>query len=374
MTTPTANRAVSALEDRAEQRLKAAMQQALEALDNSAAYEGFPSVRRAAAALRAALAEQQGEAASDTTFCWLVEEFGPDGNSTGRYMLDMGSLAITHDVYAARRLRREQSAGFRALDMKERHGGDWRPVEHGFSAAPQPPAQQSADPVAPLQVFGVIDPDYARVFTVARVIAWSYGYACLAHGSFTRDLDLLLVPWTETAQADDIDYFAPRIADAAGLAVSPNPPTIRPHGRKTWTLLFPGFADPRWVDLSVLAAPPQRQPLTDERIDAIADLVVKGMPDGIQGFMKEWGWRQFARALLEVCDGHCRQVATEPDPALLESMALRYRHDFGLVRNTDSPIGGGVTPEEREAILRQMRQLWEEVVGLGFYRPGGSKP
>lgn len=83
----------------------------------------------------------QAEAASDSApdsagfvYCWLVEEFGLDGNSTGRYMLDMGSLSITYDVYAARRLRREQSAGFRALDMMERHGGDWRPVEHGFAA------------------------------------------------------------------------------------------------------------------------------------------------------------------------------------------------------------------------------------------------
>lgn len=102
------------------------------------------------------------------------------------------------------------------------------------------------------QAFGIIDPDYARVFTVARILAWQYGFACLAHGSFTRDLDLLLVPWNESAQADDVDYFAPRIADAAGLKVSPHQPSIRPHGRKTWTLLFPGFADPRWVDLSVL--------------------------------------------------------------------------------------------------------------------------
>lgn len=42
-------------------------------------------------------------------------------------------------------------------------------------------------------------------------------------------------------------------------------------------------------------------PLTDERIDYIADVVVKGMPDGIQGFMRSWGWRQFARAILEDC-------------------------------------------------------------------------
>lgn len=54
-----------------------------------------------------------------------------------------------------------------------------------------------------------------------------------------------------------------------------------------------------------LATPSQQedgQPvaMTDERIDHIADLTVKGMPDGIQGFMKEWGWRQFARNLAEI--------------------------------------------------------------------------
>jgi hypothetical protein len=42
-------------------------------------------------------------------------------------------------------------------------------------------------------------------------------------------------------------------------------------------------------------------PLSDERIDHIAELVIKGMPDGIRGFCKVWGWQQFARALLEVC-------------------------------------------------------------------------
>ena len=40
---------------------------------------------------------------------------------------------------------------------------------------------------------------------------------------------------------------------------------------------------------------PKREPLTDERIDAIAD----AMPGGLEGFMKGWGWRQFARAVLE---------------------------------------------------------------------------
>ena len=40
---------------------------------------------------------------------------------------------------------------------------------------------------------------------------------------------------------------------------------------------------------------PKREPLTDEQIDAIAD----AMPGGLKGFMKGWGWRQFARAVLE---------------------------------------------------------------------------
>lgn len=123
------------------------------------------------------------------------------------------------------------------------------------------------------QAFGIIDPDYARVFTQARIIAWQYGYACLAHGSFTRDLDLLLVPWTDAAQANDVDYFAPRIADAAGLKVSGHPPSVRAHGRKTWTLIFPGFADPRWVDLSVLtpnvgAKLPHAEKYAPERAEA----------------------------------------------------------------------------------------------------------
>ncbi|KFJ08708.1 hypothetical protein DR66_6069 [Delftia acidovorans] len=37
-------------------------------------------------------------------------------------------------------------------------------------------------------------------------------------------------------------------------------------------------------------------PLSDEQIDAIAD----GMPRGLAGFMKTWGWRQFARKILDL--------------------------------------------------------------------------
>jgi len=98
--------------------------------------------------------------------------------------------------------------------------------------------------------YGIIDPDYARVFTIARVIAWNEGYALAMHGSFTRDLDLLAVPWQE--HASDPEKLIKRIEDACGLRLHGHPPGVKPHGRLAWTLLFPEFGDPRWVDISVM--------------------------------------------------------------------------------------------------------------------------
>ena len=66
--------------------------------------------------------------------------------------------------------------------------------------------------------------------------------------------------------------------------------------------------------------------------------------------------------LIEAWNRRSRETSrtfgqVQPDPDLLDSMAMRYRHDFGLL---DS--------KHQAAILSTMRQLWEEVVGLGFYR------
>jgi hypothetical protein len=51
------------------------------------------------------------------------------------------------------------------------------------------------------------------------------------------------------------------------------------------------------------------------------------------------------------------ELRTHKDPKLIESMALRYRHDFGLITDEN----------EKNIIRNKMCQLWEEVVGLGFY-------
>ncbi len=110
-------------------------------------------------------------------------------------------------------------------------------------------------PQALSRAYGVIDPDYARIFTIARCLAWAEGYALAMHGSFTRDLDLIAVPWA--ARACDPEHLAKRIESAAGLKITVPPKNDKPHNRLVWTMTFPEFGDPRFVDLSII--PPQHE-------------------------------------------------------------------------------------------------------------------
>lgn len=99
------------------------------------------------------------------------------------------------------------------------------------------------------------DPDYARYYTIIRVVAWQYGYAIGLHGSCTRDLDLIAVPWTE--KCCDAETLIERFCYFTDLEKQDHNPTIKPHGRLAWSLLFPGHKDPRWIDISVM---PKAQP------------------------------------------------------------------------------------------------------------------
>ena len=89
---------------------------------------------------------------------------------------------------------------------------------------------------------------------MARCLAWQEGYALCMHGSFTRDLDLLAVPWAD--KACEPEHLVRRIADATGLRETGHPPSKKPHGRLAWTLIFRQFADPRFVDVSVMPRSP----------------------------------------------------------------------------------------------------------------------
>jgi hypothetical protein len=67
-------------------------------------------------------------------------------------------------------------------------------------------------------------------------------------------------------------------------------------------------------------------------------------------------------------------IPTAPPRELLVSMAMRLYHDFGIDRDpeTDGAIYGGWSPAEREAVLIEMAQLYEEVAGKGFYQWDGE--
>jgi len=64
-----------------------------------------------------------------------------------------------------------------------------------------------------------------------------------------------------------------------------------------------------------------------------------------------------------------RLVPVDPPPGLLVSMAMRLHHDFGVDARAMGVIKTGWTDAERAALLGDMRKLYEEVVGLGFYHP-----
>lgn len=98
--------------------------------------------------------------------------------------------------------------------------------------------------------YGIMDPDYARFVSKARCIARSEGYAIAVHGSMTRDLDVIAIPWVEKPNSSP-SQLAHQIAGRTGLTLHPEI-QLREHGRIACTMLFPESGDPRFVDFSVM--------------------------------------------------------------------------------------------------------------------------
>lgn len=84
------------------------------------------------------------------------------------------------------------------------------------------------------------------------------------------------------------------------------------------------------------------------------------------------------KLIHKLSKGKWRLVSTSPSVYLLNSMAERYDHSFFCIVpdaeieeiRKKSPLFGGqmLTFQEREGIIRTMKQLHEEVVGKGFYK------
>jgi hypothetical protein len=65
----------------------------------------------------------------------------------------------------------------------------------------------------------------------------------------------------------------------------------------------------------------------------------------------------FERAAFKKGYTQCQENMAKSNDKLIDSMAMRYRHDFGLLDK-----------QQQDSIRTTMIQLWEEVVGKGFYK------
>lgn len=89
-----------------------------------------------------------------------------------------------------------------------------------------------------------------------RMVARRCGYALGVHGSLQADIDLIAVPWRESAVCPETLIEDIRIAAEAiiGICEMPNDhkPTIKPCGRLAWALrLTPLGCDGPYLDISV---------------------------------------------------------------------------------------------------------------------------
>ncbi len=98
----------------------------------------------------------------------------------------------------------------------------------------------------------MIAPWYVMAYTKLERIAWRHGYALALHGSMSRDLDLIAIPWTEDADSSEIllAAFCKFITDKAEVDLNPGKPTKKPHGRCSYAI--PIGHDGHYIDLSIM--------------------------------------------------------------------------------------------------------------------------
>jgi hypothetical protein len=90
---------------------------------------------------------------------------------------------------------------------------------------------------------------YATLYPKLREVAYAHGYALALHGSLSRDLDVVAVPWVEGAATGE-GLVAALVEAAGGLVTPGRNPTIMPHGRRAWTVHLVGNGG--YVDLSIM--------------------------------------------------------------------------------------------------------------------------
>ena len=100
----------------------------------------------------------------------------------------------------------------------------------------------------------MIAPWYVMAYTQLDRIAWRHGYALALHGSMTRDLDLIAIPWTEDAEPPEklLKAFVNFVKSKSKVDVKLYMPgvTKKPHGRIAYSI--PIGHDGHYLDVSIM--------------------------------------------------------------------------------------------------------------------------
>lgn len=105
-----------------------------------------------------------------------------------------------------------------------------------------------------------IAPWYALTFHGLDRVAMRYGYALALHGSMTRDLDLVAIPWVEDAETPEklIDAFVRFIKSKSDIDIHSPKPLPGPHGRQSYIIPI-GFGSSAYLDISVMPRIPREE-------------------------------------------------------------------------------------------------------------------
>lgn len=110
---------------------------------------------------------------------------------------------------------------------------------------------------------------YATWYEALRELAIGYGYVACIHGSLLNDMDIVLVPWEESAAnpldlllkmkevtgAELIYFFPVKVGEDLSYApvLYPNVPDLlkanTPHGRECWALKI---NNKMYIDISIM--------------------------------------------------------------------------------------------------------------------------
>lgn len=92
----------------------------------------------------------------------------------------------------------------------------------------------------------------AELLPPMRLAAKGCGYALTVHGTLSRDIDVVAIPWAERADKAEhlVDRLCGVIAGLTGRALLLGEWTDKPHGRRSVTIIHGGHEAE--IDLSIM--------------------------------------------------------------------------------------------------------------------------